>query len=45
MPATFSVYLDAVRFLAALTVVAAHLTYPQFTGGIVPYQGRGAARR
>lgn len=39
MTKALSTYLDAVRFLAAVTVVICHFTFPQFTGGIVPYQG------
>ena len=38
----FSVYLDAIRFLAAATVLAAHLTFPEFTGGLFQYQGKMA---
>ncbi len=36
----FSAYLDATRFLAAMTVFISHLTFAEFTGGIVPYQGK-----
>jgi peptidoglycan/LPS O-acetylase OafA/YrhL len=43
MTKNFSTYLDAVRFLAALTVMGCHLTFPQFTGGIVAYQSDLAA--
>lgn len=39
MTPALSVYLDLVRFLAALTVMGYHLTFPQFTGGIVSPQG------
>jgi peptidoglycan/LPS O-acetylase OafA/YrhL len=39
MTLALSVYLDLVRFLAALTVMGYHLTFPQFTGGIVSPQG------
>jgi peptidoglycan/LPS O-acetylase OafA/YrhL len=38
MPQAFSSYLDLVRFLAAITVVISHFTFPQFTAG-VSYQG------
>ncbi|WP_188564085.1 acyltransferase family protein [Undibacterium terreum] len=39
---TFSTYLDAIRFLAALTVMAAHMTFKEYTGGNIPYQGAWA---
>ncbi len=42
MNKNFSVYLDALRFLSALTVMAAHMTFPEFTGGMVAYQGTWA---
>lgn len=35
----FSVYLDCVRFSAALMVFCAHLTFAEMTGGFVRYQG------
>jgi peptidoglycan/LPS O-acetylase OafA/YrhL len=38
MRTEFSTYLDAVRFSAAIAVVAAHFTFPQFTAGAA-YQG------
>src|SRR3954463_10152589 len=38
MRCEFSTYLDAVRFTAALAVVAAHFTFPQFIAGVT-YQG------
>ena len=38
----FSGYLDAVRFGAALLVFACHMTFPQFTGGVVAYQANWA---
>ena len=38
MTPAFSVYLDLVRFLAALTVMGYHLTYPAFTGGFLSPQ-------
>jgi len=34
----FSVYLDAIRFAASVSVVVTHFTFPQFIAGI-PYQG------
>src|SRR5882757_3377028 len=34
MPRVFSTYLDALRFLAAMAVVIAHFTFPQFTAGV-----------
>lgn len=34
----FSTYLDALQFTAAMAVVCAHFTFPQFIAG-VPYQG------
>lgn len=39
----FSIYLDLVRFSAALAVFGAHLTFAQFTGGYFSYQGKLAA--
>lgn len=39
LPRNYSAYLDLVRFCAAMTVVICHFTFPQFTGGAVPYQG------
>lgn len=39
----FSIYLDLVRFSAALAVFGAHLTFAQFTGGYFRYQGKLAA--
>jgi len=38
MRVEFSTYLDAVRFCAAICVVVAHFTFPQFISG-VSYQG------
>jgi peptidoglycan/LPS O-acetylase OafA/YrhL len=43
LPKAFSTYLDAVRFLAAMLVVIAHVTFKQFTGGLFAYQGSLAA--
>lgn len=39
MTKTFSTYLDLFRFLAALTVMLAHLTFPEFVGDLIEYQG------
>lgn len=38
MKRDLSVYLDLFRLCAALTVLCAHLTFAQMTGGILPYQ-------
>ena len=43
MKKELSVYLDLLRLGAALLVFASHMTFAQFTGGIVPYQGDWAA--
>lgn len=36
MQKSLSIYLDAVRFLAAMTVLVSHLVYPRWTGGVFP---------
>src|SRR5258706_13910378 len=38
LPRTFSTYLDLLRASAALAVFLVHLTYAEFTGGVVTRQ-------
>jgi len=42
VPSNFSTYLDLFRFLAAMTVMVAHLTFPKFAGQLISYQGEYA---